>query len=81
MLSGTPFIVVPLPHLTRAIAIMLGGRAIVREMIRGAPNGSRRLRRLADLEVVRGFLTAIAHDFILNDLTLIERAQSRTLDS
>ena len=33
-----------------------------------------------DLEVFRGVLTAIVHDFILNNLALIEGAQAGTFD-
>src|SRR5712691_11053181 len=36
--------------------------------------------RLADFEVFRRFLPAVAHDFILNGLPLVEGAQSRALD-
>src|SRR5271166_1389018 len=42
--------------------------------------GSRPLHRSADLEVLGRFLPPIAHDFILNDLPLIEGAQSGALD-
>jgi hypothetical protein len=44
------------------------------------PGGSFGLDRSTDFEVVCRFLPAIAHDFILNDLPLVEGAQPRALD-
>ena len=42
--------------------------------------GSLGLDRSTDFKVIRRFLPAIAHDFILNNLSLVEGAQPRAFD-